>query len=231
MLIDPYRYAADEFFGDTFMLIHVENGQIYERTGFPVVSVVGDGVVSASQAKFGLQSFDNPGTGVENKNYIRVIGAPTDFVFSGEFTFEGWFYTRSINANYMNLFTNNINYPSAGFIQLAIRPVGDLFWNSSPGGTAYTTMNVPLNQWVHLAVTRDASNVFRMFVDGVLGYSDTKAGTIGGEHDGVSTWDVGRGIANDNGDYNGFFEEIRVTKVCRYAGDFAVPTAPFPPFP
>lgn len=231
MLIDPYRSTDPDFF-NTFMLIHVENGQVYERTGFPTIAVVGGGGVSSTQAKFGSQSFNNPGTSAESQNYVSVIGAPTDFEFPGEFTIEGWFYIRSINSAYMNLFANNINYPSAGFIQLALRPgSNDLFWNSSPGSGGDTTMSVPLQEWVHLAVSRDEDNVFRMFVNGVTGYSGTKTGTIGGSSGGVSTFDIGRGIASDNGDFDGFFEEIRVTKACRYAGDFAVPTAPFQPYP
>lgn len=229
MLIDPYRSTDPDFF-NTFMLLHCEGGQLYERTGFPAISVVGGGAVSASQAKFGTQSFSNPGTATHSQNYVSVIGALGDFLFPGEFTFEGWFYTRSITDSYMNLFTNNIDFPSAGFIQLAITG-GILFWNSSPGGGASTSMGVPLNQWAHLAVTRDAANVFRMFVDGVQGFSGTKAGTIGGNNLGVSTFDIGRGIANDNGDYDGFFEEIRVTKACRYNANFTVPAAPFSPFP
>lgn len=230
MLIDPYR-NIDPDFGETFMLLHCENGQLYERTGFPVVSVVGGGVVSSAQAKFGSQSFSNPGTATDSQNYISVVGSLGDFLFPGEFTFEGWFYVRSITDSYMNLFTNNINFPSAGFIQLAIRNSGDILWNASPGGSFVSTDDVPLNQWVHLAISRDAANLMRMFINGVASGSSTKTGTIGGNNLGVSTFDVGRGIAGDNGDYNGYFEEIRVTKVCRYTASFTVPTGPFSPFP
>jgi hypothetical protein len=217
----------------TVMLIHVEGGVMYERSGFPVVSTVGGGAVSSVQAKFGTQSFNNPGTGVESTNYVSVIAASPVFIFPGEFTIEGWFYTRSINASYMNLFANNINYPGAGFIQMALRPgSNDLMWNASSGGSAVTApLQVPLNQWVHLAVTRDASDVFRMFINGVMGHSSVKAGTIGGASGGVSTLDIGRGHASDNGDFNGFFEEIRVEKVCRYAANFTPPTVPFDPYP
>lgn len=230
MLIDPYRSVDPDFFS-TFMLLHCEGGQLYERTGFPTVAVVGGGVVSATQAKFGLQSFSNPGTGSEGNNYISVIGAEGDFLFPGEFTFEGWFYPRSRTASFMNLFTNNINFPSAGFIQLAIRSGGDILWNSSPGGSFVSNVTVPLDAWAHLAISRDADDLMRIFTNGVLSASSTKAGTIGGNNLGVSTFDIGRGIAADNGDFDGFFEEIRVTKVCRYTEDFTLPAAPFPPFP
>lgn len=231
MLIDPYR-STDEFFVDTFMLIHVEDGQIYERTGFPAVSIIGGGAVSSVEAMFGTESFRNPGTSFENNNYVSVIGAPGDFVFPGEFTFEGWFFIVSINDGFMNLFTNNIDFPNSGFIQLTIRSVGDLFWNSSPGTLIGTFPSlVPIGQWTHLAITRDASNVVRLFIDGALLGSNSISGTIGGNNAGVSTFDIGRGIASDNGDLDGYFEEIRVTKQCRYTANFTPPSAPFPPFP
>lgn len=231
MLIDPYRNIDPDFF-NTFMLLHCEDGQLYERTGFPEVSVVGDGAVSSAQAKFGTQSFRNPGTSLESTDYISVIGATTDFVFPGEFTWEGWFYVLSYTSAYNNIFSNNINFPSSGFMQLAIRSVGDILFNSSAGGfVASTGGAIPTNSWRHIAVTRNASNVIKVWHHGVLMGSLPISGTIGGQNLGVSTFDVGRGQAGDNGDLDCYLEEIRVTKACRYDADFAVPIAPFSPFP
>lgn len=232
MLIDPYRFGHDEDFGETFMLIHCENGQLYERTGFPAIAVVGDGAVSSAQAKFGTQSFRNPGTGSESTDYISVIGAPTDFIFPGEFTWEGWFYVLSHTSAYNNIFSNNINFPSAGFTQLAIRSVGDILFNSSAGGfVASTGGAIPTGAWRHIAVTRNASNVIKVWHHGALMGSASISGTVGGASSGVSTFDVGRGHAGDNGDLDCYLEEIRVTKTCRYDAPFTPPTTVFPPFP
>lgn len=233
MLIDPYRFAHDEFFDDTFMLLHVENGEIYERTGFPDVEAVGGGVVSSTQAKFGTQSFNNPGTISEGSNFFRVEAAPTVFTFPGEFTIEGWVWVRAYRSTYMNIFANNINFPSVGFIQLAIPDTTQtMFWNSNPGTSKSANTIVSLSTWHHMAITRDASNMVRMFLDGILDITPTlMTGTIGGSSGGISTFDIGRGHASDNADFDGFFEEIRITKRCRYSANFSVPTAPFPPFP
>lgn len=236
MLIDPYRFAHDENFAETFMLIHVENGQIYERTGFPVVTPVGGGAVSSAQAKFGTQSFRNPGTSFAGNNFVRVEGSATDFVFPGEFTWEGWFYVTALSNIYNNFFANNINFPGAGFIQLAIVNNGSryILFNSSPGGFV-AQHAFPLNVWQHIAVTRNAANVIDVFIQGVKSTSfsggHTFSGNVGGALAGVSSFDVCRGHAGDNSDLNCYFEEIRITKACRYTADFEVPTAPFPPFP
>lgn len=235
MLIDPYRFAHDEFFDDTFMLIHVENGQIYERTGFPAVTVSGDGVVSSAQAKFGTQSFSNPGNG-SNGDYVRVGGNATDFVFPGELTIEGWFYIRAFHNTFNNFFANNINFPGAGFIQIAVTSGTKVVFlnstagviSSSPTG-AYTGKD---NKWTHVALTRNAANTGRIWIDGIqVAQTLNLNGVIGGANAGVSSLDVGRSHAGDNTDLDAFFEEIRVTKRCRYTENFTPPTAPFPPFP
>jgi hypothetical protein len=224
--------GVDGAFFETFMLIHVEGGEIYEVTGFPTVTLVGDGAVSDVQAKFGDESFLNPGTTAEGTDFVRVEGDATDFVFPGEFTWEGWFYINELTASYDNIFANNLNFPAAGFIQLAVAPAGRMMFNSSAGGlTANVGDLVPTGQWIHFAVSRDASNVVRMFMDGVLQQSGTISGTVGGDNAGVSSFDVCRGHASDNSDLDCYFEEIRVSKVCRYSAAFTPPTDPFEPYP
>lgn len=224
--------GVDGAFFETFMLIHVEGGQIYEVTGFPAVTPVGDGNVSGGQAKFGTESFLNPGTIAEGTDYVRVEGGATDFVFTGQFTWEGWFYINELTGQYDNFFSNNVSFPSPGFIQLAVAPAGRMMFNSSAGGlTANVGDLVPTGQWIHIAVSRDASNVVRMFMDGVLQQSGSISGTIGGAVMGVSSFDVCRGLVSDNSDLDCYFEEIRITKACRYTANFTPPTAPFEPYP
>lgn len=224
--------AVDSSFFETFMLIHVEGGQIYEVTGFPVVTPVGDGAVSSGQAKFGTESFLNPGTTAEGTDFVRVEGDATDFVFPGEFTWEGWFYINELTSGYDNIFANNLNFPAVGFIQLAVAPTGRMMFNSSAGGLINNDGDlVPTGQWVHFAVSRDASNVVRVFMNGVLQKSGTISGTVGGDNAGVSSFDICRGHASDNSDLDCYFEEIRVSKVCRYSAAFTPPDAPFEPYP
>ncbi|MGL4558333.1 MAG: LamG-like jellyroll fold domain-containing protein, partial [Afipia sp.] len=231
---DSNVVSIDSAVLETFMLIHVEGGEIYEVTGFPAVSVVGGGAVSSVQAKFGTESFHNTGTASEGTNFVRVEGDATDFVFAGEFTWEGWFYfTANPNDSYENIFANNINYPVTGFIQVARYSGANryLMVNTSAGGISLTSGSVPLNQWVHIAVTRNASDTLTIWLDGVSLGSASRPGTMGGDIAGVSSFDVGRGHAGDNGDAAMYFEEIRVSKVCRYTSNFTPPTAPFDPFP
>lgn len=223
--------AVDSSFFETFMLIHVEGGQIYEVTGFPAVTVVGTGVVSSAQAKFGTQSFFNDGDSNSGSRFVRVEGDADDFVFPGEFTWEGWFFVNGYSDAFDNFFANNLNFPATGFIQLAARN-GKLFFNATGSSTLLGVDDIPVGEWVHIAVSRDSSNVVRMFLNGVLQGSETLAGNVGGASAGVSSFDICRGHAEtNNADLNCYFEEIRVSKVCRYSAAFTPPTDPFEPYP
>ena len=221
----------DPDFEETFMLLHAEFNQLYEVTNFPNISIVGDGSISTAQAKFGTQSFYNPGTAISvgGLDYISVIGSEGDFVFPTDFTWEGWFFMNAQQDQFMNIFTNNITFPSAGFIQLARRNTGNIFFNAQGVGSLEGGP-IPLQQWVHLAAVRTGSTL-TLYVNGVGTSTTVQAGAAGGNNDGVSTFDIGRAIANDNGDLDAYFEEIRVSKVARYTSNFIPPTAPFPPYP
>lgn len=235
MLIDPYRFAtiADPFAPQTLLLVHAQEAtspvSLIEDVGIATFSEIGGGVLSATQAKFGTHSWRNPGTIVESTNYVRYAAttSPEYFKFEGEFTWEGWFYIQTKLGTFMNFFSDSINFPNSGFFQLALAISGNrLIFNSSAAGAAFfetaATGTTPTATWFHLACTRDALNVVRIFRDGVLLGSASRAGTIGN-----GTFDIGRGIASDNADFDGYWEEIRVTRACRYTANFTPPTAPF----
>lgn len=229
--------AEDPFAGDVVVLLQANTGTLVEVSGLPQVTVVGGGAVSTAEFKFGTASFRNPGGNTENSNYVRLEDA-TDgqglFVFPDVFTIEGWFYLVSYNGDpYENLFANSINFPTAGFTQLAVHNFGSehkVFWNSQPGGSGQSTsVDIPLGQWVFLAITRDEDDTFRIFQDGVKVFEGAGyVGTVGALNPTKSSLDCCRGHASDNSDADCYFDQIRMTKACRYTADFSPPTAPFP---
>jgi len=224
MLIDPYKFKSDPLAGNVVLLLRASGGTLQELTGLPVVSVVGGGAISTAQARFGTRSFRNPGTAAQGSNYIRAAH-PTLYQFPGEFTFEGWFYITGTPDTYNNIFTGNIDFSAAGFFQVALISTLVFLWNSNPG-PSFTTGGTTLNAWHHIAVTRNAANVIRYFVDGTLQVATgTIAGTLGV---GGTSFDIGRGMGSDNGDLQAYMDEIRITKSCRYTASFTPPSAPFP---
>lgn len=100
-------------------------------------------------------------------------------------------------------------------------------------------MNIANNKWHHIAVTRsNATGALKIFVDGKLDASGT------GPKGSVS-YRNGRATSYPNSDphlvlgaekhdagaaypsYNGYFDELRISKVIRYTANFTRPAAPF----
>jgi hypothetical protein len=106
-----------------------------------------------------------------------------------------------------------------------------VLFNSSAGGFLSEDdpdKLVPVAEWFHIAFTRDASDLLSIWLNGEEIGSATVAGQIGLPVSGVSSLDVGRGHASDNADINAYFDQIRMTKACRYTAPFTPPTEPFP---
>jgi hypothetical protein len=81
-----------------------------------------------------------------------------------------------------------------------------------------------LNAWHHIAVTRDASNATRIFIDGVL--RGTMTGTA------APTSSTGAFTIGEAGDalaeyFPGLVDEVRISNVVRYTATFTPSTAPF----
>lgn len=176
---------------------------------------IGNTVVSTTVSKFGIGSFALDGTG----DYFYSLNRAYGFAFStAPFTMEMWarFNTAAANATLMQ----QMGGWKFGLVSGQIS-----FWannNNVQSGTAAFTPNP--GQWYNFTVDRDASNVFRIYVDGVMvvkttGYNEIVGGSTS------ALW-FGYGDSY----FNGYIDEIRLTRgVARYASDggFTVATTPF----
>ena len=91
-------------------------------------------------------------------------------------------------------------------------------------GSSYTaSVTLSQNTWTHIAVTRDSSNVLRVFLDGTVRHTTNSYTTNLTATDQTVT-----GVrAGYPGDYlSGYIEDLRVTKgKARYTANFTAPTA------
>lgn len=234
MLVNPYLFAAaggdtDPFFSSVVALVHIEDS-VVEVTGVTSVTLSSGTIPSATQAKFGTKSLICPNAG-QNASGIRMQHAGTRFIFPGEFTMEAWFYPTAISG-FKSLFDGQRDFPAAGSWTFQLGPLGGILpvinGDFSTGPSA-PNGSLVINAWQHVAITRNASNVMRFWVGGIMVATGTNANNIGAQDTGVANLNVSRGIAGDNSSFVGFIEEVRVTKdVCRYTAAFDPPTAPFP---
>jgi hypothetical protein len=221
--------VRDPNFASVVLLCHFDgaNGSTTFIDSSPsahTLTAVNGTVVTTTTPKFGT------GCGDFTSSVTSAIttGNASDFNFSnGKFTVEAWAYFTSSPGSNVNGIVTQWLTSNLGFFFGVVS--GNLaFFYSTTGsdnpnvGASYTPS---LNTWIHLAADRDASNVLRVYANGVVVASATVSSTIF-----ASTQQAF--ISSDaNGDHSfpGHLDEVRVTKgVARYGGGFTPPTAVFP---
>ena len=220
MLLNPFRYVilnpADPYWNDVALLLHLD-GNFTDSSSIPKTSASAGGLVTTGAAsKFG------EGVQCAAGKYITVA-AHNDLRFNGQFTFEFWM--RATSAGGLAAWSDRDIFTTAtNSVFIWIRNASLEF--RFHGATLY--MNTDMSgstAWHHIAMTRDASNVVRIFLNGVQKGSTTNAGSDAS----ATAWEMGGINSLSVKPYLGKLDEIRFTKgVCRYAADFTPPSAEFP---
>ncbi|MER9196406.1 LamG domain-containing protein [Mesorhizobium australicum] len=218
--------VTDPYFANVVLLLGFEgtNGATAttdESLSAHAMSFQGNAQIDTSQKKMGTASLLLDGTA----DYL-TFPATNDLLFStGTFTIEGFFRFSATP-------TNCILLTSWGGGWAFWFESGKLYFrDGNLHDSGQYTWSPTLNTWYHIAVDRDASNVIRIYVDGVM-----QVKTTGYNYDiPVSATSPAIGSLRNGGftgfDFNGWMDEIRVTKgVARYGSDggLTVPTTAFP---
>ena len=178
-------------------------------------------------------------------DYLTVAQSD-DFTLSGEFTVEMWVYLdqTSYARTIQRLVTSaNTGYSAEPYISIGNDTggvnAGCLCFTSSVGagnpqgyatieGTGATGTNLyfPFKQWVHVALTRDSSNVCRLFQDGNIVATVTISGGFdfnGAGNNGLSIAKSGWATTEYFGP--GYIKDFRIVKgTSVYTADFTPPT-------
>jgi hypothetical protein len=190
-------------------------------SGRVLVPSSGSPVISTAQSRWGGSSLylGSSDDGIWTDSYTGVQFGTADF------TVELWAYlTAGPGGDFLLVSCRNpsgsgrwaLNIQSSRNFSLLID--GSNYANSSA---------VPLNEWMHLAVTRQGNTV-RSFVNGTL--STTVSTFTGSISDTTSPLRIG-----NEPTFSGFapiyIDDVRVTKgLARYTANFTPPTGPFPAF-
>jgi hypothetical protein len=205
---------------NTSLLLQVANSSAYITDSSPnQYTITNNGTVGYSPLGIGylntLQcgslSFDG------SSQYLTLSANPV--VSAGQFTIEAWIYTTvsatQIIYSQYNAFNGNrwlFNIDNNSGYKL------NFGHGTAPGVISGSTI-VPLNQWNHVAVTRDASNTLRFFLNGVL--DGTYAGytySLYESNPRISGFD---GVGTYN--FNGYMTNIRISNTALYTTSFTPP--------
>ena len=203
-----------------YVLIYIRANGTVGNTSIPNL-VSGGGNINASgvgsitnvQSKWGGTSFriDSGSNGVALPS-MSSIG-------TGDFTIECWYYASTLRSDIRFISggaTNGIGFGSRitsgrtiGMVKEGVSWVSEQTWTG-----------VLLNQWVHMAACKIGSNI-RYFQNGVqigntVTFSESFSSTTGPALAGVN-----------NTLSPTYYNDVRITKVGLYSGNFTPPTAQF----
>jgi hypothetical protein len=225
---------GDSFWSNVVLLMGFEG--VNGSTGAPgmndespaahgTATVSGGATISTAQFKFGSSALNTP------SSTVMQFANSTDWRFgSSPFTIEGWIYPISDagGGTVLGLWqTSQLSW----VMFTAIGTDHKLHWNTSTNGTSSNAdiigaTSLVANTWYAWAVDFDGSK-YRLYLNGVMDGSFSTPRTLFAS---TGILSIGESFGGGN-PYNGYSDEVRITKgVARYASDagYTVPTAAFP---
>ena len=209
----PLSYSDDIY---TKLLLHC-NGDLAGRHD---VTWAGNltHVVDNPYSDLNGGSLEFDGTG----DYLTVA-ASADFNFSGQFTIELQYKTTTISTELQLLNKRGASWDAGDFnIVMGSGTAGKIAFSFNNGTTQKLVDTSDTNDglWHHLAVTRDASNVIRLFVDGISVANITDSQSFSNNELVEMPPDSGGGSR-----YIGNIADFRITKdEALYTTNFTPPT-------
>jgi hypothetical protein len=236
-LINPFWYGAtttDPSFANVVLLLHCDgtNGSTTitdssSRVHVPNATL--NSSLTTAQQKFGTASWGNSAS----NGAIQYVDDPDWDFGAGQFTVEAWIRSTGTISGQQYIFSQFRNSSSTNqawavrFNGAAAPGYLDFVYTTNGSTEVYVSGAYlpPTNTWTHLAVDRDASNVVRLYADGVVKGSGTAAATI---FNSTRPLHIGNDALQGTG-FIGQIDDVRITKgVGRYGGAFTPPTAAFP---
>ena len=210
---------------NTSLLTNFTNAGIIDATSDNVLETVGNAQISTTQSKFGGSSMSFDGTG----DYLTTKSPTADlFAFgSGDFTIEMWVRFGALpSAGNYNVFYDSRPFGGATSTNPMISLKGSTIVYFANAADRITSGTVSTGQWYHLAVSRSGTST-RMFLDGTQAGSTYTDSTV--YTNTANRPYIGGDSSQDASSFNGFIDDLRVTKgFARYTANFTAPTTAFP---
>jgi len=154
-------------------------------------------------------------------DYLSVASNAA-FTFTGDFTWEGWFYmTANPSKSYS---ARLIDYNGGSNLLVFSTSDGTDYLGFAVGGTTYTTTTgLPRNQWAHVAVSRSGtgSNNLKLFLNGTAISTQTNTSTVTATDIYISN------RPGSDGYFTGYIGSYRMTNTGLYTTTFTPATSPF----
>lgn len=181
--------------------------------------------ISTAQSKFGGASGYFPSA---SSSYISTSTGSILGFGTGDFTVEAWIYLSDTTANATKGIVAGVGSNCFGFrvgqsFQGNVNGLG--IYRDQVADCEYCSYTFSTNTWYHVAVVRTSSTI-KYFINGTL---QTTLGSGAASFNYPTPTTVRVGATNPAGEYfNGYMDDLRVTKVARYTANFTIPSSAFP---
>jgi hypothetical protein len=206
---------------NTSLLLNYTNAGIYDNAMMNNLITVGNAQISTAQFKFGGASMYFDGAG----DYL-ITNVPTNnlYIFGpSDFTIEFWLYSVNFSTPVNTQIVVDFRptsidgaYPCIYFVS------GQIFYYVS-STNVITGTTLSSSQWYHIALSRSGTNT-KLFVNGTqVGstYTDSNSYLCGANRPAIGC----RGFLLGDNSYNGYIDDLRITKAARYTANFTPPTS------
>lgn len=187
------------------------------------ITAVGNAQIDTAQKKFGTGSLLLDGTG----DGLSLPLSTTLEIRSGPFTIEFW--ARFALSQSSVAVMGHYHSGTSGIGWAISFSSGRFRFRGAQNLNIYDTdalFSPTVGQWHHFAVDRNAADLLRIYVDGVVLASSTVSATFNPPVNGLK---IGYYDSTGLPYFNGNMDEIRISKgIARYNGAFTPPAAPFP---
>lgn len=200
-----------------------------EKNGYTVTRV-GSSTLSTTQTKFGTTATHIPGGASGGINCWSVASGDVGVSGTSDWTIEMWIYNEGYLAG-SNKETELVGQWLIGNLCWLITrnstQTALTFYYNGSNFPAVGTPEPTINTWHHVAFVRTGGNV-NCYIDGTLTSHPIPLSAS------ITTATSPLTIGNENNpgtvdnSWNGYVDELRITKMARYTSNFTPRTKPFP---
>lgn len=198
---------------NTVLLLSGTNAGIFDQTDKINLVTYGNTAVTSSLAKLGSGSMYFDGS-----SYMTAPASAINLL-PGDFTVEAWvnITTSGTNGPIMTIGSETTGRFICGFSSSRGLQV-DLYGTTVALGGSY-----PLVTWTHVAYVRSGTTITG-YINGIsIGTTTSITGILGNTTGGIT---IGRD--NSSTYFNGYIDELRVSRYARYTSNFTPPSNVFP---
>jgi hypothetical protein len=208
---------------NTSLLINATNAGIVDSAAQNVIETVGTAQVSTVTSRFGTGSILFSGTA---GNYLTAPSSPVYDFGTGNFTIEMWANFSNASGTWQTLLSRAYAI-TGGWRLYKSENATELRWYRGSTDTVLTSgANLTNGVWTHIAVVKNGTTI-TIYVNGTARGSASDGGY--NYSPGVYALEIGQGVVTSTFPFNGYLDEVRITRgIARYVANFTPPALPFP---